>query len=425
MKKVLYLLLISASLHGQQEFGTYFFDHLHQSSELNPAFDAGHKIVIGLPSIYAMGHQRGISIRSAIRGQLTDVGNRRRNQLMIGSNLSLLKVSYKHKNLRYSFAHNYRYFSDFQLGNPLLELIARGNSATIGGSVSIHPELEISSYNETVLGLAYTGNFSIGANVKVLNGLQNIHTKRSNFEFAVNDDIYQLELDADLLINSSIPLNLRDFSVPNFVALDFVPGNFGIAFDIGLSYKNGPFSVSASALDIGYLQWNESVHNYEADGRFVYDGASFSEILEGEFNFLDTIGGSFNFIDNRQSYAHFVPMKMYGNINYAYSDKLNLGVLAYGQRNFDRLNGGVAINLQRHWNNRHALGFQYGVIGSNPLNFGFSGYTTLGPVQVYGLMDNVLGLVNILGAENFNFKFGINLVFDREPQQIQAAYADL
>ncbi|WP_235297525.1 DUF5723 family protein [Portibacter marinus] len=423
MKKVAILLLMTLGLNAQQEFGTYFLNNLHQSSELNPAFDVEQQFVVGLPSFYGVMHQRGISITSALNGRLLDLVGPRRNQVMLGTNVSLIKLSYKRDRIRYNFAHNYRHFTDFQFGNPLVELVAGGNASVIGGSVMLQPNIGMTTYSETVLGLAYTGNFSFGANVKLLNGIHNLHTERSAIELSVNEDIYQLELNADFLLNSSFPINLQNLQLPSILSFNFVPNNFGLAFDLGISYQNGPIRISASALDLGFLNWAEQVHNYETQGTFVYDGADLEDVIGGNFNFIDTIGAILDFTDARADYRYFVPAKFYGNVSYALTSKVNLGGLIYAHQNFDRLNGGAVINIQRHWNNRHAIAFQYGVVGSNPLNLGLSGYTTLGPVQLYAVSDHILGTFKAFGAENLNLRIGMNLVFQKREQSKSSQYA--
>jgi len=425
MRKVLLFLLLASTLGAQQELGTYFFSGLHQSSELNPAFDADHKIVIALPSAFASFHQRGISVGSFLKGQLLDLTSRQKNQIMFGSNLSMLKVSYKHKNIRYNLAHNYRSFSDFQFSNPLLFLIARGNADIIGGKVEFSPNIAMTSYSETVFGATYVGAFSFGANFKFLNGIQNLSSSRSAFDLSVNDDIYQLEMNADFLLNSSFPIDLNNIKSVDLLRFNFVPRNFGVALDLGASYKNGPFSIAASALDLGYIRWNEQPHNYQTDGRFVYEGVEVNDILEGDFNFLDTIGGSLVFTDAAQSYTNYVPAKFYANVNYQYTPNVQFGALVYAHSNYEHTNAAIALNVQRNWKQKHAVALQYAVVGNNPLNFGVSGYTTLGPLQIYGVFDNVIGMINTLGAENSNFRIGMNLVFSEEPKEIKAHYAYL
>lgn len=425
MRKVLLFLLLTVSLGAQQELGTYFFSGLHQSAELNPAFDASHKIVIGLPSAFVGFHQRGISVGSFLKGQLLDVTRRQKNQIMFGTNLSVLKVSYKHKNIRYNLAHNYRSFSDFQFTRPLLSLLAQGNANLIGGKVEVSPNLAMTTYSETVLGAAYVGDFSFGANLKLLNGIQNISSARSAFDLSVNDDIYQLEMNADFLLNSSFPVDFNNINNIDLLRLNFVPRNFGVAFDFGLSYKNGPFSLAASAIDVGYIRWNQDPHNYQADGQFVYEGISVNDVIDGDFNFLDTIGGTLVFTDAQESYTNYVPTKFYANLNYQYMPNVQVGALFYAHSNYQQTNAAVALNIQRSWNNRHAISGQYAIVGTNPLNFGISGYTTFGPLQIYGIFDNVLGMINTLGAENSNFRIGMNLVFRDEPKETRAIYAYL
>jgi hypothetical protein len=425
MKKVLFLLLFALPLSAQQDLGTYFLSGLHQSVELNPSFDTKEKIVISLPSAFVSFHQQGISISSFLKGELLVPISERRHQVMFGSNISVLQVSYKHRNIRYNFAHNFRTFTDFQFSNPLIALLLNGNESTIGGRATFSPSLAASAYRETVLGASYIGAFSIGANLKILNGIRDISSEVSDFSLAVNDDIYQLDMMADVLINSSFPIDFSNTDLSQLGLFNFIPRNFGLAFDIGANYKNGPFTFAASAIDIGYLNWNDSPKNYEAKGRFVYDGVSITELLNGDFDFLDTIGSSIVINDLGESYSNFVPAKFYANVNYQIRPDLQFGGLVYGHSNYKKVNAALAFNLQKSWKSKHVLAIQYAVIGSNPLNLGVSAYTTLGPVQLYGVFDNVLAIINTLGAENSSFRIGMNLVFNKERETTtQYAFLD-
>lgn len=408
-----FLFLIASSLFSQQELGTYFFSGLHQSASLNPAFDADQQFVIGLPSYFGTFHQRGLSVNSLVAGQILDLVGSRRNQMLVGSELSAIRASYKSGDFRYSFAQNYKLFSDLQYSNPVVQLLLNGNASLIGGSAQASPNWNFSTFSETVLGVSYHGYgpLSFGVNAKFINGIQNISTERSDFELSVNDDVYQLELESDLLINSSFPIDFNNLLETNLLSFELFPNNYGVAFDFGLQYESKLFSVSASLLDVGYLTWKNETNNYELDGKFVYEGASFSDVIEGNFNFLDTVGGFLNLETTRNPYNNYIPAKFYANFNYNYSPNVSLGVVTYGHSSYGRMNGAIALNAQRKWSDKHALGLQYGIVGSNIVNLGLSGYTSLGPVQLYGIFDNVVGFFNPLGAENINGRVGINLIF--------------
>ena len=414
MKKISFSILLCLFFmqsYAQQEIGTYFLDRLHHASALNPSFDADNPFVVALPSAYGMSHQRGLSLRNLINGKVTGLIGSRNNQILFGGELSIFKISFKKKNIRYNFGHNYKGYSDLQFSNPLVSIILNGNSSFIGGTAIASPQWHFSSYSETVFGMSFVNDFSFGFNIKLLNGLQNISTARSEFSLGVNDDIYQLDLESSFLLNSSFPIDFSNLSNINLFDFQILPGNYGAALDLGMNYRIGKFSLSASVIDIGFLNWKEQVHNYNADGNFVYDGAEFSDILSGDFNFLDTIGGILEFVSTENSYRKFVPSKYYASLSYDYDEKFAIGALVYGHQSYDQINVAFALNLQRKWGTAHALGFQYGVMGSNGFNLGISGYTTLGPIRLFGVFDNILGLANPLGARNADARVGINLVF--------------
>ncbi len=408
---------VSLGLNAQQEIGTYFFQGLHQSAALNPAFDAGTKTIIGLPSGFAMFHQNGYSIRSILKGQIYDLVGTKKNQMLIGGEISLLKVSVKSKSLRYNFAHNYKVFSDLQLTNPLLFLITNGNASVIGGKINFSPNWNYNLYSETLFGVSFSGPLSWGANFKILNGIQNISTDQSSFELKVNDDIYQLELNSSFILNSSFPIDFSKLKETKLLSFDLFPNNFGVALDFGVSYTYDKFNFSASVLDIGYMRWNEQVHNYKSESKIVFEGVEISDLIGQDFRFLDTLGQIFDFISTEGSYRKFIPTKFYSNINYHLNDKYVVGALFYGHSSYGKFNSAFSLNLQRHWQKNHGFSVQYSVIDRNFLNIGLSGFTSLGPIQLYGTFDNVLGFLNVLGSENVNARIGLNLIFGKELKQ--------
>ncbi len=415
----LILICCAFKLGAQMELGTYFYDNIHHSNALNPSFAPNEKLVISLPSYYGAFHQRGLTLSSFLGGQVLDVIGSRRNQALGALELSVLKVSYRHKGNCYHLAHNYKAFSDLHFSNPIVSLIFNGNTGIIGGSARANPNWEFSSYSETVLGFSRTGQFSFGINAKFLNGIQNISTYKSDLELSVNDDIYQLELDGELGLNSSFPIDFQNLSDIDLLSFNLFPRNFGVAFDIGASYKWNQFVFSASVLDLGYIRWNEQVNNYDLDGLFTYEGLSFQDVLDGNFDLVDTVQSILDIQTTQNAYQNFVPAKFYLGTSYDYNSKYRFGGLLYMHRNFNKTNGAVAVNASRHWNNKHAISVQYGIIGRNPMNLGINGYTTLGPIQVYGIFDNVIGLFNIWNAQNVNARIGINIVIDKKKVELR------
>lgn len=408
-----FLLFCTTFATAQMELGTYFQTRLFQSAQLNPAHDIDGKWSIALPSSYGMFHQRGFTVSNVLTSRTVNFLRQAENQLMGAFELAPLGISYKHNNLRFSLENKYKIFSDIQFSNPLLGLLVNGNSSIIGGSLDVSPEWMYQIYSETSLGLAYIGKFSAGAKVKFLNGHQSLNTERSKFNLSVNDDIYQIKIEGDYLINSSFPVDFRSAGDFNVQSISLFPANYGLAIDLGIHYKSGPFEFSASALDLGFLNWKENVYNYAAEGEFVYDGVEWSDITSGDFKFLDTIGGFFDFNETNNSFNQYVPARFYAGMNYKIDRNWKAGALFYGHRNQERTNAAVAVNLTRNFRQKHALALQYAVVGTNFLNIGLSAYTTLGPFQLYAITDNFLGFINPLGMQNSNLRIGMNLIFNK------------
>jgi hypothetical protein len=373
--------------------------------------------VIALPAFYGMMHQRGLSVQSILRREIINVFQVKNFQFTGGAETIPIGLSYKYKDVHFTFDYKLKAFTDYQISAPLLSVALLGNASIIGGSVNASPYGLFSSYTETAIGARYqTNGFSIGGRVKLLNGIQNIHTARSDLDFSVNDDIYQLQLQGDLLINSSFPIDFSNLNEISVRRIRLFPNNLGMGVDLGVSYQSGPFKVSGSVIDLGFINWKQNVRNYQLSGNFTYDGADFNEVVNGDFNFIDTLGGFFDVSETNNAFNSFVPAKVYGSISYDLNENWSIGGLGYYQRRNDLSLGALAVTGTRNWNQRHGVSVQYSIMGVNLTNIGFSGFTTLGPFQFYAVMDNILGFVQPLGAQNVNGRVGLNLVFGKMEQ---------
>lgn len=416
---VFIFLFLATQMKGQQELNSFLINDLYQSSYLNPAYTQNTKWVVALPSWYGMLHQRGFSVGSLIKGQVSGSLLTNRNQVLTGSDISLFSVGYQRKKWNYRLSQKYKLHTDIQSNAPLIELLLGGNSSIVGGQINASPYLNTISYGETSVGVSYIldRNLTIGANVKFLNGIQNISTEQSDFTLSVDSEIYQLRLEGDIAVNSSFPISLDNFSSARLFATHIIPRNFGMAIDLGVNGKMGDWEYAASIMDLGFLRWTDQVNNYKIQGTFLYEGVSLDELIENDFNLLDTLGASVDIDNAKQPYQKFVPAKFYGGLTYHYLDRWDLSGMIYAHRSNATTNAAFALNATRTFADRHALGIHYSVIGNNPLNLGVSGFSTLGPFQIYGIFDNIIGLFNNYNAENVNLRAGINIVFPVRKKQ--------
>lgn len=199
------------------------------------------------------------------------------------------------------------------------------------------------------------------------------------------------------------------------------PVGTGMSFDFGVNYEvNKKLNISASVLDLGSMTWKDG-RNYSRKASFVYQGQTtddFENLDSTLQNLLDSVSDLFKPIESRSSYTTRFNTRMFLGLNYQLYNSGNIGFVGYGEMWQGKFKPGFSINFtQRIWKVLD-LRAAFSNFRGNYNTIGGGLALHLGPVTMYAMADNIMGMVNWDKANYMNSRIGLNINignrFDRD-----------
>ncbi|MCK4750066.1 MAG: hypothetical protein KAT15_23585 [Bacteroidales bacterium] len=303
----------------------------------------------------------------------------------------------------------------------------------IGVDLAVFDEASVGWSAEIIEGL------QVGARAKVLFGVGSLSTARSDLAVTTSQENWNIQ--SDMMFNASLPFaevqydadgmiedvvidqeleNLDWSSIPRYV---FNTKNLGLGVDVGINYRPiEPLQISISALDIGYINWKDEVHEVSYQTEFDFNGL--------EINPFDYIGDDAELTldstisllgDSLSNFLQFTPggafskrlnTKLYAGASYYVTPNINFGILS----RTDFLNGKIAqqFTASANFTTGRFINFtaSYSYTNATLKNIGAGFSLNAGPFNLYVISDNV---VNTLlwphEVRSVNLWFGMNLVF--------------
>lgn len=430
---VLFFFSTCGSLFAQQELSLHFLRDTWQSGKTNPAFITEHKTHVGLPGLYFNIAHTGPSYNEVVvesnNGEnVLDISSVLRslapnNQLFTNFEVETVSASFGIKNVRFSFNHAMKFNAFFDYPRDLVELAWNGNSQFIGETINIGPDFQAFAYNEFGLGAAMKfANISAGARLKVLTGIGDVSTDRTNASLYTDPDIYQLTFNTDYRINSSSFFAYDqngDFSLDfgEFSFNQIATPNIGFALDLGAAIQLDKLELSASVVDLGGIKWNKNTTNYSSLGEYTYEGLDISDIInDDDISFeetLDTLSEIFNFEETSVSYSTMLPTKVYLSGTYKVNDFFKAGGLIYSEVYRGRMFPAFAASATVNVSKIVSVGAVYAIRNKTYTNVGLNTTIKVGPVQFFAVTDNVIAAFKPYDSRNVNARLGLNLLFKK------------
>ncbi len=342
------------------------------------------------------------------------------NHSAIAWNLGTIGASINFGKWNIQAYHQIKNDLDFNYPKTLAQLAWKGNAQYIGKKVDFGPQLNGSLYHEFVIGAGIElKKISVGVRAKLLSGIGNITTNKSKLELTTSDDTYQLNFktDYELLTTSFVNIDTAAFLENiKFNLNDAKANNSGFAFDLGLSYKvNEKINIGLSLLDIGSINWTNKAKKYSSNADFQFNGFDLKKIATKDsisFNTkLDTLKNQLHFKEEATSYTTSLPIKIYLNANYQLNEKWNLGALIFYSKPYNSTKTTIGLTANYKLGKIISIGSSFGINENNATNIGWNTILKLGPVQMYGITDNIMAAFAPLSAKSSNGRIGMNLIF--------------
>jgi hypothetical protein len=434
---------------AQQDFTLYNMGVIPQRTSLNPAFKPSTgKIIIGLPllsSEYLNVSNSGFKYSDVIKHRSDDsLYVDFDNMLSKLAQNNYLSVTYRPDIFSFGILLDKNYISfnvtekidvRFRYPKNFMEFIWKGNGALLDKELNFNFGLNFSHYREYALGLARDINdkLSVGVKLKYLYGMENLYTKKSDITLTTASQDYAITAKANIDINSS-GLD-KDTTGTGFSFSDyaFKRKNSGAGIDLGAVYKvTEKFTLSASVLDLGFIKWNNAPANYvshDVNSNFTYKGFELNQLINSDSSGTKDIGKAlgdslskiFKIDTLHHGYTTKLSTQLYLNANYNITEKGTAGVILYGQVFDKSVHPGIAISYRHKLFNWLSLSASYSAYNRSFSNIGVGAAFTGGPIQLYIVTDNALGMIFPQHAKNIQLHFGVNLLFGKKKEAAPAA----
>ncbi len=423
------VLLNTFHLIAQQEQSLHFLKNVWQSNLTNPAFVPEKKVTIMLPSIYYNVNSKDFTINELFKanaeGKLTlsDLGNRAKTQNRMDANVNIqsLGIAYNvNEKLSLSAYHAVNSNPNVNINGNLLKLIGNGNSQFLGQTLPFNSTANGSVYSEIGIGAAYKikNHLTIGGRVKVLSGVAAIFTEGDALKVGFDKNDYSLSFENDFNVLAYSYAKFKDIkSGSDLLSQSFGGSNKGLAFDLGANINIGKISVSASIIDLaGSIKWQNDGKSYSSKGNFKYSGVNSDDFFNidslNSNSFRDTLKSIIGFKETANpSHTQNLPTKIYLSATYELNEKIRLGALFYNENGgFDISRTGFMVNANYKLMKNLELGGSLGLRNGSFTNIGLHAIAQLGPVQIFGVTDNIIGALQPYNSKNTNGRLGINIM---------------
>ena len=294
---VLLTLLSGNLLFGQKNLSLYNLRGTPQAVYTNAAFMPKSKFYLSLPlGMMNVGlSNSGFSFNDLFTKRSDDSlvintqgvidGLNKLNYLTAENSIEFFGIGMKVKDLYLNFNVSSKVQANFIYPKTLLQFALEGNGKNfIGERASLDGiGINLNAYTEVGFGVTKEINdkLAVGARLKFLSGIANIHTRETRLGIYTDPTTYALTIDgfADISSSnisqfyedtvSSTQTKMKDLqsSILNF-------SNKGVGLDVGATYKvSDKLSVNASLVDLGSIRWSNNVTSYKTDEfEYTFEG---------------------------------------------------------------------------------------------------------------------------------------------------------
>ncbi len=431
-------LLINGQIFSQQNLTLYNMEVVPQRMYANPAFFPSYsKVNIGLPMLssqYFNFSNSGFKYSDLVKHRSDDsLYIDYDNMLSKLKSNNYLTTAYQPDLLSFGFAIQKNYFSfnmtekmniRFRYPKGFMEFIGKGNGGMLGEQVNFNFGIDAIHYREYGFGYSRKINdkLTIGGKFKYLYGMENIWTEKSDISLTTNPNDFAITAQANLKINTSIDTSFggNGFSAGKYA---FGKKNRGMGIDLGGVYKlNKKFTFSGSLIDLGFIKWKQDVTTYQSanpDAKFTFKGLDMNQLINTDSSknptkiVTDSIIKIFKIDTIHTSYTTKLSSQLYLGANYNFTEKINTGVLFYGQFFDKKIHPALALSFNQRLGRWLNYSISYSMYNRSYNNFGLGLGLNLGPIQLYMVSDNVLGAIFPQNTKNIHLHFGVNLTFGR------------
>jgi Family of unknown function (DUF5723) len=432
---------------AQGDITLYSMRELNQSTYSNPAFISTYNQSIGFPVLSNLGFAfqlSGFNLGNVLSNiasdgyfHFTDFSHDINSGIGIKLNLQTDFFHYSKQFGKYQIGLNVslRSTNDVYFSKEFIGFITGGNAPYEGQTISLSgTRMNISTYTETGLSIAREfKKFTIGARVKMLNGIANVSSDNVNLDYhtAINSfDQTTVSLSGN--VNSSgLPdiihqdtINGKVNGDTSFSPSDIKPfNNLGWAFDFGATYNVTPrLKFSASAIDIGFINWKNRTYNYDVNNVILnFPGLSTVQLRDSaaQTQYTDSLKGLVKTGTTKNNYTTILPSRFMVSADYDISLRDRVGFLFQMQYFLNTFYPSYSINYSRKIGTNWRITTNYSYYNNSFTNIGLGTSIKIGAFQVYLIQDDILFYFIPSTTRTIYIRFGCNLVWGENKMRVR------
>ncbi len=333
------------------------------------------------------------------------------------------------KNSYWTFALTEKVYTYNIYNQNAAQLLWEGNYPAFTGSTASLDGVRanVNHYREYAVGWAKQTSdlLQIGIRGKLLFGKGNIYTPRTKGGLYTNERTFAMDLNLDSKVYSSFPLDVttdEDGYVTDIAVRDDVDWarymmnkkNIGLGFDFGLIYQwNEKTTLSASILDIGFINWKTDVNKFVSEGSFQYRGTD----TDGDFNnpdYIENIGDSLQrvFVPQPISAGYVSPLlpQLYVGATRTFTNHINGGAVFRNEFYRNRLHPSFTLSANTFDYEVLNVSLSYSMINGDYMNLGMGFGAKLGVIHLHAVSDNILSFFDLSNTRGINLRMGISII---------------
>jgi len=436
----------SLVLMGQQSNTFYLMHDVPQTSLLNPAVQLECKWYVGIPGLASSHLSLGNTaftyrdLAGSDTWNLQGVFDQMHRVDLYSAETFLHPLSIGYKRRSYYFNFNIAEKAHFYQTVPrdLAEIALYGNGPFAGETARFNALRPAGHYyREYSMGVSKVLNqsWTAGIRAKLLFGKANMHTGQSHLSFSIEENSFNLLMEADYTLSSSLPVTIiedADGNLPditrneiNVVQMLLNRGNPGFSIDLGVIYRlDERTTLSASLLDLGFVRWRTDINNVNGSGSFTFDGVDpGTDVISFDYlsELADSVINSMDISVLQEPYSSYIPTQLFVGGTYQLKDNIKVGVVNRNVIFRSKVHSSFTLLAQTDLADRFLATLSWSYLNNSIKNIG-AGIAYHGKgFQFHLVSDNLLGFFNPFNTRTVNLRAGLNVMFGCSRDQKDSA----
>ena len=460
MKKLYFIIILLLGTHttkSQMESTLFHMPSMPQSVHYNPGKFLDYNVGItigGLSGGNVFANNSGFALQDVVEFEpdrtiirpsgLADAAIKN-NTIAVGGRANLFGVYIRKENIAFNFRVEEYMEARFSYPKGLVDLIVKGNGHPdfLGKTLEISPKAFAIHYREMAFGFTKRihDKLTIGGSARVIFGLGHFDAENVKFNLYTSDEEnYPITLSAtgevrtsgfSILLDSAAGAQIDNESQEYITNTE----NMGFAVDIGATYQlNEKIQLEASILNLGGIKWKSYAKEYNITDNatpYTFTGIDILDVFrdneEGETTSLeevsDSIETALNYDEIKKgkdigSYGSGLPVQLTVGARYKLSERLYANGLITGKFYQSEFVPTLSLGATKDLGTVATVALNYNISKNSYNNLGF-GLVLNTPFQLHFISDNLITTALFpTKAKNFNFRFGVNMVFGNHEKKL-------